>query len=89
MISMGLITLNELLQVKITEFENNCLLFRTAIIRHICNNYTNNLLMGADTSQISQGFSWLHWAVSVLHRYIIFIVKITFSFTLYFRFQFY
>ncbi|XP_063676458.1 uncharacterized protein LOC134812814 isoform X2 [Bolinopsis microptera] len=40
----------------------------TAIIRHICNNYTNNLLMGADTSQISQGFSWLHWAVSVLHR---------------------
>ncbi|KAL5264731.1 hypothetical protein ACHWQZ_G005717 [Mnemiopsis leidyi] len=40
----------------------------TAIIRHICNNYTNNMLMGADTSQISQGFSWLHWAVSVLHR---------------------
>jgi len=40
----------------------------TAIIRHICNNYTKNLLMGGDTSQISQGFSWLHWAVSVLHR---------------------
>lgn len=40
----------------------------TAVIRYICNNYSDDMLMGSDTSQISQGFSWIHWAVSVLHR---------------------
>lgn len=45
----------------------------TAIIRHICNHYSNNLLMGADTGEVSQAFSWLHWAVSVLHRDLVYL----------------
>ena len=41
----------------------------TAILRYITLNYTRNLYLGADISQISQSFSWIHWAASVLHRY--------------------
>ena len=48
---------------------NNNVPQETAILRYITLNYTRNLYLGADISQISQSFSWIHWAASVLHRY--------------------
>lgn len=47
----------------------------TAILRYLCTNYTHNLLMGVDPSHISQSFSWIHWAASVLHRDLFYLKK--------------